>query len=428
MTPVAHERPEPTPRRGPPWWAVAVAAVLAIVIIVVAVRWVTRAPVALTYYVSSSGNDAASGRTPEEAWKTLTHVQEVALPAGSVVRLARGSSFVGPWTISGGGTAEAEVTVASYGQGALPIISGQGSCVEVTGSFVTVSEVHVDDCGYAGIEIRGDDVTVRAVEATGSVAGVVVGAGADRSVVTRNRIADNVKMSVLTREPETDDAGAFGVLLNGRQAEVSWNQISGHHAFSYDFGEDGAGVEVYDSSGNRVDHNVISGGAGVELGGSRSVDNAFSYNVVSSDRPTSVGLVTRGADDEFGPVRNTTVVNNTIWMAGASSQGLVCYGGCTTALLTVRNTIAAADVAVYVDGPFVDQNNLFAGTVQGTVTSRVLSVAALALTDPAAGDFVPTADSPAVDAGTDVDQPPAPVDAAGTRVTDTPDIGAFERP
>lgn len=418
----------PPPHRGPPRWAQVVAGALAVVVVAVVVRWVTQDPVATTYYVSNAGQDNRSGRTPAEAWATLQQVQRATLPAGSVVRLARGSSFVGPWDVAASGTSDAEITIASYGEGPLPVVSGAQSCVSVTGSYVTVSEVHVDRCGYAGVEVRGDDVTVRAVEATGSVAGVVVGTGADRALVTRNRIADNTKMSVLTREPRTDDAGAFGVLLNGRNAEVSWNVISGHHAFSYDFGEDGAGVEVFNSTGNRVDHNQISGGSGVELGGPRSADNAFSYNLVTSDRPHSVGFVTRGSDDEFGPVKNTTVANTTIWLTGSSAQGLVCYGGCTKGLLTVRNTVVAASQAVYVDGPLVDQNNLFAGTVRGRVTSRVLSVADVGLSDPAAGDFVPTADSPAIDAGTEVDQPAAPVDAAGTRVTGPPDIGAFERP
>jgi hypothetical protein len=417
----------PLRHRRPPWWTIAIFVVLLAVVAAAVVVWYERRSSEQVVYLSSTGDDEADGRSPEQAWRTLAKISRTRLAPGSVIRIARGSTFTGQLDLPASGTEARPITVQSYGDGALPVVSRGESCVVVTGSWVVVSQLAVDDCGYAGVLVQGDHVTVTGVTATGSVAGVAVDPGSEFATVTGNEIADNTKMSVLTREPTTDDAGAFGVALQGRNAVVSNNRISGHHAFSYDFGEDGAGVEVFNSVGNVIHNNLIFDSSGIELGGD-SADNYFSYNLVSSTRPTSQGVLTRGASDEFGPVQNTTVANVTLWLTGARSQGLVCYGGCTTELLTVRNTIVVADQAVYVDGPFTDQSNLFSGTVQGTVASRVLSVADLGLTDPAGGNFVPTADSPAVDAGTEVDQPTTPVDAAGNPVTGRPDIGAYERP
>jgi hypothetical protein len=74
-------------------------------------------------------------------------------------------------------------------------------------------------------------------------------------VVTGNVIRDNNRMSVNTPGGD-DDSGAFGVLLQGHGTEVSFNTISGHDTASYDYGRDGAAVEVYGATGSNVHHNL----------------------------------------------------------------------------------------------------------------------------------------------------------------------------
>lgn len=46
-----------------------------------------------TYYVSNDGNDANSGTTPEQAWKTIDHVNTIMLNSGDAVLFRRGDIF-----------------------------------------------------------------------------------------------------------------------------------------------------------------------------------------------------------------------------------------------------------------------------------------------------------------------------------------------
>lgn len=65
-------------------------------------------------------------------------------------------------------------------------------------------------------------------------------------------------MSVNTSTPTDDDSGAFGVLLNGNETVVAYNTISGHDAFSYDYGRDGCAIEIYAGRDNVIHHNEAS--------------------------------------------------------------------------------------------------------------------------------------------------------------------------
>src|SRR4051812_24628267 len=80
---------------------------------------------------------------------------------------------------------------------------------------------------------------------TNTAAGVYVKSGATDNIVGNNQLMDNNRMSVVTSSPSSDDSGAFGVLLRGDRTEVAGNLITGSDAFSYDYGRDGAAVEVY---------------------------------------------------------------------------------------------------------------------------------------------------------------------------------------
>jgi hypothetical protein len=70
------------------------------------------------YYVSSSGNDANNGKTPETAWATLDKVNGTALAYGDAVFFERGGTWYG--SIYG----KSGVTYSAYGKGNKPVISG----------------------------------------------------------------------------------------------------------------------------------------------------------------------------------------------------------------------------------------------------------------------------------------------------------------
>src|SRR5437870_863082 len=388
-----------------------------------------------TYFVdNAAGNDGNSGTSESAAWRTVGKVSNVTLAPGDRVLFKRGGVWSGPLTLAKAGTADRPITIGSYGSGALPVIQGPGDCVDVKGTRLIVSQLNVKDCAWAGIKVS-TGATYNRIDGnlvTGNVAGVHVDSGASDNVIVGNTLQNNNRMSVNT-PGGNDDSGAFAVLLNGDRNEVMNNSISGSDAFSYDYGRDGAAVEVYGGQGNNIHDNLaVDNNAFSELGNSRSRDNTYSYNVVRSSLATSTFVVTRGSQNGFGPVANTRLLNNTVVMTGSSSQGFVCYAGCNSSILMMRNNIIEAVLkAGYADGVFDEDYDIYGGTTQFTLGAHS------AVVDPmfgnvGAGDFHLAAASPAVDTGVNVGLTAdfeggyVPHDGNGDGIAVT-DRGAFER-
>ena len=76
---------------------------------------------AKNYYISLTGNDANNGLTPLTAWKTITKFNTMfpAFVAGDSILFKKGETFYGTITPSTSG-----ITIAAYGTGANPIITG----------------------------------------------------------------------------------------------------------------------------------------------------------------------------------------------------------------------------------------------------------------------------------------------------------------
>ena len=388
-----------------------------------------------TFYVDAvAGNDGFAGTAPTAALRTLDAVSSTVLVPGDRVLLQRGSSWTGSLHVTESGTRELPITIGAYGEGAPPRITGAGTCVDVVGSHVHVADVHVDACGYAGAAVSGSSVRLERSVVSNNVVGVYVRAGAVGTLVSDNVIRDNNRMSVLTPDNPGDDSGAMGVLVHGDDTEVAFNTISGSDAFSYDYGRDGAAIEVHGGRGSSVHHNTaVDNDAFAKLGDARTSDSTFAYNVVRSALPSSSFLVTRGAGSPYGPVLRTRLLNNTVLMTGSQGQGFVCHAGCGPDVLTMRNNVIKATWKVgYADGAFDDADGLYDGpTTQFLLGPGSLAVSA-GFRDEAAGDLRLLADSPAVDSGSstpyaeDHDRQPVPVDGNGDGLAVT-DRGAYER-
>ena len=89
---------------------------------------VAHAALATTYYVSPSGNDANSGKSPGLAWKTVGNVNSLDLKPGDTVLFQGGEMFSGNlYFDSGDGNVPGNpVVISSYGGGRATLNAGDG--------------------------------------------------------------------------------------------------------------------------------------------------------------------------------------------------------------------------------------------------------------------------------------------------------------
>ena len=243
--------------------------------------------------------------------------------------------------------------------------------------------------------------------ATGLTDGVKVERSAHHQHILHNTLSGNNMMAQLTLQ-RLGRLRGFGVNVHGDDNEVAYNEISGSDACSFDFGRDGAVVEIYGGQRNDVHHNrAIDNLTFTELGDTRSADNRFAYNIVSSRVAGASFLITRGGADSYGPVRSTRAYHNTVYLTGGNATAVVCAGGCAPDILTLKNNIVWSEHQVaWVDGPFDESHNLF-WRADGAPVFKVGGIDARSQradprfrsVAPGGLDFHLTADSPAIGAG-----------------------------
>ncbi len=419
----------------------------ALLVVPVALPWAL--PVAAsgsTYYVDCAGSDSRAGTSTDTAWKTLGKANAAPLAPGDSLLLRRGCSWTGPLNASWRGTSSASITIGAYGSGAQPLIRDAHENVAITGAYLVIRDLattaaptsHDSSCqnwplGYrVGFRFYSgaNHVTVRDSTASGLYMGVMVNAGATDNRVYRNTLRDNDM-----RDPNVaSDAGAVGVLLEGDRTEVSWNTISGSDACSPQYGRDGAAVEIYGGRDNKIHHNIATqNNAFTELGNSRSANNTFAYNRITSTLTAANVLVTRGANDSHGPVTGTRFHSNTAYLTGSQSYAIQCTGGCSSSILSMRDNIIWADDRVgYADASFDERNNIY-WRAGGSPKVYFAISSTSRLVNPG---FVSSSDlhlksgSPAIDAGSGAALAlgyTTDLSAVAVPQGQAPDIGAYER-
>lgn len=97
-----------------------------------------------TYYVASDGDDAAAGTSESAPWKSLEKASSVVLAPGDALRFRCGDTFTGALALQGSGSAEAPISVGSYGAGARPVLAGAGA-VPATVHLTSSSHLQVSD-------------------------------------------------------------------------------------------------------------------------------------------------------------------------------------------------------------------------------------------------------------------------------------------
>lgn len=112
------------------------------------------------YYVDAeNGDDSNDGLSPETAWKTLTKASSIRkLKAGSGILLKAGCVWNGEQLSVNGaeGTEDDPVIIGSYGDGAMPVINGNGANWSA-GRKEELAAVHI--CNSNNIIVEGLEIT-----------------------------------------------------------------------------------------------------------------------------------------------------------------------------------------------------------------------------------------------------------------------------
>lgn len=257
----------------------------------------------VTYYVSQSGNDAASGTSPSTAWRTLSRVNAAAIPPGARILLHGGDRLAGQMKLGkqDAGSAAAPVTIESYGTGTATIYAPGESGISVFDTAgVDIRDLNLVGSGEGGngIKVYSDlrageqlrHITIRDVQVTGfrngiSIGGLNAAAGFADIQITDSASYGNVDAGLLLFGPTFDaksptyankdvlissvvsrdnlgdpkkkrsDSGNGIVLGSVSHGLVTWSTASGNGGKG-SAGEEGAGIWAYDSTGITIAHNL----------------------------------------------------------------------------------------------------------------------------------------------------------------------------
>jgi len=108
---------------------------------------------AATYYVSSTGSDAADG-SQANPWQTISKVNAASLVAGDQVLFRRGDTFQGSLIPPSSGATGNPITFGAYGSGAKPIITGLSAITDAAWKSIGNS-LYEAPVGNGGATLNG---------------------------------------------------------------------------------------------------------------------------------------------------------------------------------------------------------------------------------------------------------------------------------
>ncbi|TDC82651.1 hypothetical protein E1193_11205 [Micromonospora sp. KC606] len=117
---------------------VVAAAVSALVVVLASVALTPAQPAhaaGTTYYVSAAGNDTNAGTSSGAAWRSLDKVNSTAFQPGDTILLRAGDRWVGQLWPKGSGVSGDPIVIDRYGEGAKPMVAGQGTVGEAVRLF-----------------------------------------------------------------------------------------------------------------------------------------------------------------------------------------------------------------------------------------------------------------------------------------------------
>lgn len=159
------------------------------------------------YYVSSSdGNDKNNG-SKEKPFKSLIKISKVKLKPGDQVLFKRGDVFKGHFVVNGSGNAKQQIVISSYGEGALPILTGAVG-EERGGDFQEAILVRNNDhITFENIEIQNERNVAREGVKDKNAYGILILNNKDASVLKHFRFKGVTFRNVYAALPVKKEEG-----------------------------------------------------------------------------------------------------------------------------------------------------------------------------------------------------------------------------
>jgi hypothetical protein len=392
---------------------------------------------AATYFVATSGNDAAAGDMGAP-WATLQHAADTVGAGDTVIVLA--GSYAG-------------FNLESSGMAGAPIVFSAREGVQISSENATTPDgINLEGASYVVVE----GFTVNGMERAGLRA-----VTADHVVLRNNRANANGRWGILTGFVEdmliegnftSGSIEEHGIYVSNSgdrpiiRNNVSWNNNANGIHMNGDAEQGGDGI----ISNALVERNLIygngvAGGSGINCDG---VQNSLIVNNLIYDSHASGISLYR--IDGGGPSTNNLVINNTVVIANDGrwalnimddssgttvynnvflslhpSRGAIslCGPGCELDLVSDHNVVI--DRFTRDDGTVIDLAAWQAAT--GQDESSVVSDSAAVFLDAAGDDYHLSMTSPAVDSGTAMNAPAGDLEGNARPAGPGVDIGAYER-
>ena len=230
-----------------------------------------------TYFVDSqNGNDANSGLSQDQAWRSLEKAGSTKLFPGDSIRFKRGSVFSGALYISDSGNSDQYITLTDYGDPDLPAPSftnavfdpeknNFGNCIRLQGSFILLENMY---CHHTVAQLPA---TAGSFAVMWELGAIYIDKTATHCVVRNNELFDcgvgiksygehalieNNYIHDCNRVLKEWSWGPIGVWLGADYQEVCYNRIFNYSAVdpritwgpdSYGGGADGGAIEIDDA-------------------------------------------------------------------------------------------------------------------------------------------------------------------------------------
>ena len=418
-----------------------------------------------TYYVSQNGNNDSSGLFVNKAWRTLSKVESV-VASGDSVLFEKGSRFSGSMTIS----SKNNIYFGVYGTGADPLFWGNGNTISQLFTLQNCSNILFYGWSISDTTISNTDRTIVAKIQivfqfqSNSTNNVIrkctmdrIGYGAYFRPFSNSNTMDscdigNLRMIVNTPGGD-DDYGGVPVQLSSRNNVVSNNYFHDCYSQSFDYNNDGGGVEFFVETdtvkGNRVMYNTFYDGNGTFEFGSNSgdlrpfTDNMIYYNKIINS--SSLLFINNSTSSPYlTKVRSLQIFNNIIVQTVPSRNGTLrimnmAATDTTSSIIILRNNIfeitngaSVGRVDRFNTGQIVNSNNIYklsgGGVLNYPTNGTEIETNGNIWVDttnanPLFWDYNITSTSPAINNGVNVG---LTRDFIGNPVATIPDIGVLE--